>query len=91
MGKPAALLPWFLAGFLGLVTINSIIELPAAVTGAALATSKALLLAAVIGAAINARPQVLLKQGWSCLLPVGAATLTSLLATLCFCLVFIAA
>lgn len=90
-GKPAAVLPWFLAGFLALVAVNSMVALPATLSTGALATSKALLLAAVIGAAINARPQLLLKQGWSCLLPVGAATLTSLIATLIFCLVFIAA
>jgi uncharacterized integral membrane protein (TIGR00698 family) len=85
-GKPAAPLPWFLAGFLCLAVLNSMIPLPTAISDGALQASKALLLAAVIAAAMSARPQVLLQQGPACLVPVLAATATSLAATLAFCL-----
>jgi uncharacterized integral membrane protein (TIGR00698 family) len=88
-GKPAAPLPWFLAGFLVLVVVNSFLPVPPALAAGALGASKTLLLAAVIAAAISARPQVLLKQGWSCLVPVLAATAMSLAATLVFCVVVI--
>lgn len=84
--KRAPLLPWFLAGFFVLVAVNSLIGLPQALSEQALHASKALLLAAIVAAAIGARPQILLQQGLSCVVPVVAATLMSLLATLAFCL-----
>jgi uncharacterized integral membrane protein (TIGR00698 family) len=57
-------LPWFIAAFLGVVALNSLITLPAAATQAGLTGSKALLLLAVTATAMRSRMDLLLEMGW---------------------------
>lgn len=77
-------MPWFITAFLGVVAINSIITVPPMVTGWALTASKALLLLAVTATAMRSRMDLILQMGWRAVMPVVGATLTSLVAALCF-------
>ncbi|WP_394727051.1 YeiH family protein [Altererythrobacter sp. GH1-8] len=70
-------LPWFIVGFLALVAANSILEIPTAVTGAALSVSKALLLLAVTATALRARTDLMRALGWRAFMPVACASLVS--------------
>lgn len=75
--KGRAFLPWFIIGFLILLVANSMIAVPAVVRDGALDASKALLLLAVTATAMRSRLSDLLDAGWSTLVPVIAASLTS--------------
>jgi uncharacterized integral membrane protein (TIGR00698 family) len=78
------LLPGFILAFLALVGLNSLVTLPPALAGAALALSKTLLLLAVTATAMRTRTDLLLELGWRAVLPVLAATLASLGVALAF-------
>ncbi len=80
-------IPWFILGFLGLVCTVSVVPLPAAATGAALTTSKALLLLAITATAMRTRVDLIAQMGWRAAVPVLAATVASLLSALAFTLV----
>ncbi len=77
-------LPWFIVAFLGVMAVNSLIEVPRGITAASLTTSKALLLLAVTATAMRSRMDLLMQMGWRALMPVAGATLASLLAALGF-------
>ncbi|MCJ7421813.1 YeiH family protein [Sphingomicrobium astaxanthinifaciens] len=76
------LLPGFILAFIGLIALNSLIALPPAASAAALTASKGLLLLAVTATALRTRLGDLRALGWRAALPVAAATLASLLASL---------
>lgn len=77
-------LPWFIAAFLIVVTVNSLTAMPAPVTDASLTASKALLLLAVTATAMRSRLDLLMQMGWRALMPVVCATLASFAAALLF-------
>jgi len=74
--------PWFILGFLALVGVNSMIEVPLAVRENGLTLSKTLLLLAVTAAAMRSRLALLLEAGLKPLVPVFAATLASFVTAL---------
>jgi len=78
------MLPGFILAFLGLVAINSLIPLPAALAAHALTASKTLLLLAVTATAMRTRTDLLLGLGWRAVMPVLAATIASLVVALAF-------
>lgn len=71
-------IPWFILGFLGVLALNSLVPAIAPVREPALDGSKALLLLAVTATAMRTRMDLLMDLGWRALVPVLAATLTSL-------------
>ena len=75
-------LPWFIVAFLAVLAINSMVGVPAELRGAALTGSKGLLLLAVTATAMRSRMDLLMELGWRALVPVIAATATSLVASL---------
>lgn len=75
-------LPWFIAGFVALVLVNSAVEVPDALRGAMMTASKALLLFAVIATAIRSDLARILELGWRAATPVACATLASFLAAM---------
>lgn len=75
-------LPWFIIGFLGLVVLNSVASIPAAIAEQGLELSKFLLLLAVTATALRARLSLLLEAGWRPLAPVFAATVVSFAVSL---------
>lgn len=77
-------LPWFILAFLGVVTLNSLIPVPAEVAHAGLTASKTLLLLAVTATAMRSRMDLLLEVGWRSVIPVATATLASFLCALGF-------
>ena len=77
-------LPWFIAAFLVVVAVNSMVEVPAEVTNISLILSKALLLLAVTATAMRSRLDLLTEMGWRALMPVLGATLASFAAALLF-------
>ena len=77
-------LPWFIAAFLAVVTLNSVIAVPAGLRDAALAASKALLLLAVTATAMRTRMDLLLDMGWRATVPIVAASVTSFAVALLF-------
>ena len=82
-------LPWFILAFLGMVTLNSVVQIPGAVQGWALTASKAMLLLAVTATAMRTRLDLLLDMGWRAVVPVMLATLVSFGASLVFVLTLI--
>ncbi len=82
-------LPWFITAFLGVLALNSVITLPAPVSQAALAGSKALLLLAVTATAIRSRMDLLMQMGWRATIPVLTATIASFVAALGFAVAFL--
>ncbi|MGI8944285.1 MAG: YeiH family protein [Qipengyuania sp.] len=78
----AIAVPWFILGFLALVTVNSIVQLPPGLADIALTTSKGLLLLAVTAAAMRSRLGLLVAAGWRPLVPVFAASFASFIAAL---------
>lgn len=79
-------LPWFILAFLAMVTLNSVVAMPAALQDWALTASKALLLLAVTATAMRTNLGLLLGMGWRAGVPVAAATLASFAASLLFAL-----
>jgi uncharacterized integral membrane protein (TIGR00698 family) len=77
-------LPWFIAAFLGVVALNSLIAVPVPVAHAGLTLSKTLLLLAVTATAMRSRMERLLEAGWQTFAPVLAATLASFAVALAF-------
>ncbi len=77
-------LPWFIVAFLGAVTLNSVIAVPAAIGSSALTASKAMLLLAVTATAMRSRLDLLLEMGWRAMVPVMSATFASFAAALLF-------
>ena len=78
------MLPPFILAFLALVAFNSLVSVPAAVHTASLVVSKALLLLAVTATAMRTRTDLILQLGWSSVLPVLAATVTSFVTAFAF-------
>jgi len=77
-------LPWFIVAFLAMVTLNSVVAMPAVVQGWALTASKALLLLAVAATAMRTNLGLLLGTGWRAGVPVALATLASFATSLLF-------
>lgn len=75
-------LPWFIAGFIGLVLLNSAVDVPEALRAAMMTASKALLLFAVIATAMRSDLARILELGWRAATPVVFATLASFLAAI---------
>jgi uncharacterized integral membrane protein (TIGR00698 family) len=69
--------PWFIAAFLGLTILNSLVALPPMVAVVAKQGTTLLLLLAVVATGIRSPMQLLLKQGWRASMPVVAATVVS--------------
>ncbi|RJF90584.1 YeiH family protein [Sphingomonas cavernae] len=79
-------IPWFIIAFLGVVAFNSVVAMPGDARALALSLSKALLLVAVTATAMRSRMDLLMELGWRAVVPVLAATLMSLCASLLFVL-----
>ena len=77
-------LPWFILAFLATLTLNSLVAVPPAWSGALLTVSKGLLLLAVTATAMRSRLELLLEAGWRATVPTAAATLASFVAALLF-------
>lgn len=77
-------LPWFIAAFLVVVTVNSLVVVPAELTAGGLTASKTLLLLAVTATAMRSRLDLLMQMGWRALMPVICATLASFATALLF-------
>jgi len=69
--------PWFIAAFLALVMLGSVIAVPPTLADYGLDLSKFLLLLAVTATAMRSNLSVLLDAGWRPLVPVFAATIAS--------------
>ena len=70
-------LPWFILGFLALVTVNSTFDFPTRFSEGALTVSKGLLLLAVTATALRSRMDLMRTLGWRAFMPVACATLAS--------------
>ncbi|HEX4846600.1 MAG TPA: putative sulfate exporter family transporter, partial [Novosphingobium sp.] len=77
-------LPWFILAFLGMVTLNSLITIPADLAKNGLVLSKGLLLLAVTATAMRSRMDLLLEVGWRAMIPVATATVVSFVCALGF-------
>ncbi len=77
-------LPWFIAGFLAVMTLNSFVDVPTPVHEWGLIISKAFLLLAVTATAMRMHVNLVTSMGWKAAIPVLAATITSFLAALLF-------
>ena len=77
-------LPWFIAGFLAVLALNSVMTIPASFSQAALTGSKTLLLMAVTGTAMRSRMDLLMQMGWRATVPVLTATIASFAAAMGF-------
>ncbi len=77
-------LPWFIVAFLGAVTLNSVVAVPAPLAHAALIASKALLLLAVTATAMRSRMDLLMEMGWRAAVPTLTATVVSFVCALGF-------
>ena len=62
-------------GFLALAGLNSVLQVPPAVSGMAKTCTGALLLLAVTATGIRSPMQLLMEQGWRSAMPVIVATL----------------
>jgi uncharacterized integral membrane protein (TIGR00698 family) len=69
--------PWFVAGFLGLAIVNSVIALPVQVVEIAGQATSVLLVLAVVATGIRSPMNLLLQQGWRSSMPVVVATAVS--------------
>lgn len=70
-------IPWFIAGFVAVVALNSLVAVPAALAGYGASAASFFLLLAVTAAAIKADLSGILAHGWKAFVPVAAATLTA--------------
>ena len=82
-------LPWFIAGFLAVLLLNSVVTIPAGISQAALTGSKALLLMAVTATAMRSRMDLLMQMGWRATVPVLTATFASFLTALAFAVIIL--
>jgi len=78
------MMPKFILAFLALVVVNSVVTVPAMAHEVSLVASKGLLLLAVTATAMRTRTDLILKLGWSSIMPVLAATITSFLVAFAF-------
>ncbi|MBY6216916.1 YeiH family protein [Qipengyuania aquimaris] len=69
--------PWFIAGFIIVVAVNSFVALPEVVGDWGASAASFFLLLAVISAAIKADLSGIFAYGWRAFLPVAASTLTA--------------
>ena len=74
--------PWFIAAFVAVVAINSLVEFPAAVGEAGATAASFFLLLAVTAAAMKADLSGILSHGWKAFVPVVAASLTAFVLAL---------
>lgn len=88
-GARPSVLPWFVAGFFALATVNSLGWVPAIVGGAAQTVASALLAAAVTAIAIRSPLIELLRAGARPLIVIAAASLTSLVLALAAAMVLL--
>lgn len=77
-------LPWFITAFLAVMTLNSLVSIPAPVHQWALTTSKAFLLLAVTATAMRMHVALVMQMGWRATIPVLLATLASFATALLF-------
>ncbi len=82
-------IPWFIIAFLGMVTLNSLVAIPADWAKAGLTLSKGLLLLAVTATAMRSRMDLLLEVGWRAIIPVATATLASFVCALGFAILLL--
>ncbi len=75
-------IPWFIAGFIVLVGVNSFISIPEAVVDIGDKTARTFLLLAVIAAALKSNMTGLLSHGWRCFGPIVVTTLAAFLLAL---------
>ncbi len=75
-------LPWFVAGFLAVAALNSVVAVPPSMTSLLAKATSALLLAAVVATGIRSPMQMLLHQGWRSSMPVVGATVIAFLLAL---------
>lgn len=75
-------LPWFIIGFVILVSVNSMVAMPAVITETGAQAASILLLFAVIAAAIKSNLGGLLAHGFQCFGPVIMTTLTAFVLSL---------
>jgi uncharacterized integral membrane protein (TIGR00698 family) len=75
-------LPWFIAGFIVLMLLNSAVAVPGQLRAAMMTASKSLLLFAVIATAMRSDLARILELGWRAATPVACATLASFLAAM---------
>lgn len=69
--------PWFIAAFVAVVAVNSLVDVPAGVRDAGASTAGFFLLLAVTAAAIKADLSGILAHGWKAFVPVAVSTLTA--------------
>jgi uncharacterized integral membrane protein (TIGR00698 family) len=82
-------LPWFIALFLVVVVVNSLVAVPPPVARLCLTLSKSLLLLAVTATAMRSRLDLVMQMGWRAAMPVVAATLASLLVATAFSMIIL--
>ena len=82
-------LPWFITAFFGTVLLNSLVPVPAVLSGNALILSKGLLLIAVIATAMRSRLDLLMETGLRPAIPVLAATAVSFVSSLAVALLLL--
>ncbi len=71
-------LPWFIGGFLALVSVSSFVSVPQAAIEILSRAASAMLLLAIVANGIRSPMQQLLVQGWRTAMPVAMASLTAL-------------
>ncbi|MEP3227522.1 MAG: putative sulfate exporter family transporter [Parasphingorhabdus sp.] len=75
-------LPWFIVGFIALITINSMFQLPPAFVEFGNKLASMLLLFAVVAAAIKSNLGGLMSHGWHCFVPVVMTTAMAFLLSM---------
>ena len=74
--------PWFIAGFIAVVALNSVVTVPGAIAAYGASAASFFLLLAVTAAAIKADLSGILAHGFKAFVPVVAATLTAFVLAL---------
>lgn len=82
-------LPWFITGFIGLLTLNSLFAIPQPVSAAGLFVAKAFLLIAITANGLKTDLGKVAELGWRAVVPLLTATLASFLAALALSLTVI--
>ena len=77
-------IPWFIAGFVALVTLNSTVALPPMAGEWGASAASFFLLLAVTSAAIKANLSGILAHGWRSFVPVVGSTLVAFILALSF-------
>jgi uncharacterized membrane protein YadS len=71
--------PWFVLAFLGMVALNSAVDLPLVATKAAGQAATAMLVLAVTATGIRSPMQLMLTMGWRSAVPVIISSITALI------------